>query len=236
MTPAVCKIILVHPRDPNNIGAAARAMKNFGFTDLAVIAPHPPVWDEVVSAVNAEDVLRSAKIYPELSAALADCTMVLGTADRTRVEGKQKLMTPSEAHQKFSTSHHKIALVFGGEKHGLSSDDLALCHHVVSLPTVPECPSMNLGQSVAVFCYQFAQEIERVAVKQEPLATVGAIEVGIEMMMRLIREGGFFLNTNEAVIEKRLRQRILGMTLTKREINTMCGALRQIAEARTPLV
>ncbi len=228
-----CKIILVRPRDPNNIGAAARAMKNFGFSDLTVIAPHPPVWDEVVSAVNAEDVLRSAKIYPDLSQAIADCTMVLGTAERTRVEGKQVLMTPSEAHQTYAGSNHKIALVFGGEKHGLSSDDLALCHHIVSLPTVPACPSMNLGQSVAVFCYQFAQEIERIPVQQEPLATVGAIEVGIEMMMRLMRDAGFFLNTNEAVIEKRLRQRILGMMLTKREINTMCGALRQIAEART---
>jgi tRNA C32,U32 (ribose-2'-O)-methylase TrmJ len=141
-------------------------------------------------------------------------------------------MTPAEAHQHFSNEHHKIALVFGGEKHGLSSDDLALCHHIVSMPTVPECPSMNLGQSVAVFCYQFAQEIEQISVKQEPLATVGAIEVAMGMMMNLMRDAGFFLNTNETVIEKRLRQRILGMTLTKREINTMCGALRQIAEIK----
>ena len=230
MTLGKIKIILVRPRDPNNIGAAARAMKNFGFTELVVIAPHPPIWDEVVSAVNAEDVLRSAKIFPELSEAITGCTMVLGTADRTRVEGRQVLMTPVEAHQRYNNTNHKIALVFGGEKHGLSSDDLALCHHIVSLPTVPACPSMNLGQSVAVFCYQFAQEVERSSVKEEPLATVGAIEVGIQMMMKLMRDGGFFLNTNEAVIEKRLRQRILRMTLTKREINTMCGAVRQIAE------
>src|SRR5215471_8705263 len=85
------RIVLVRPRDPNNIGAAARAMKNFGFTDLAVVTPHPPVWGEVVSAVNATDVLNNARICGSLDEAIADCNLVVGTTDRTRVEEKQSI-------------------------------------------------------------------------------------------------------------------------------------------------
>ena len=70
------RIVLVRPRDPNNIGAAARAMKNFGFTDLAVVTPHPPVWGEVVSAVNATDVLDNARSLGALDEAIADCNLV----------------------------------------------------------------------------------------------------------------------------------------------------------------
>src|SRR5262245_66140392 len=73
MSSSNCRIVLVRPRDPNNIGAAARAMKNFGFTDLTVVTPHPPVWGEVVSAVNAEDVLANARVVQLLDEAISDC-------------------------------------------------------------------------------------------------------------------------------------------------------------------
>src|SRR5919109_5623772 len=89
------KIVLVRPRDPNNIGAVARAMKNFGFRDLIVVAPYPPVWNEAVSAVNAQDVLANARVVGGLGDAIADCTLVVGTADRTRVEQKQNIYTPA---------------------------------------------------------------------------------------------------------------------------------------------
>src|SRR5215510_1900510 len=89
-----CRIVLVRPRDPNNIGAAARAMKNFGFTDLAVVTPHPPVWDEVTSAPNAADVLANARVVATLDEAISNCNLVVGTTDRTRIEEKQTVYTP----------------------------------------------------------------------------------------------------------------------------------------------
>ena len=72
MAPSNCRIVLVRPRDPNNIGAVARAMKNFGFTDLAVVTPHPPIWDEIVSAINARDILTSSRVCDTLDEAIAE--------------------------------------------------------------------------------------------------------------------------------------------------------------------
>ena len=76
-----CSVVLIRPRDPNNIGAAARAMKNFGFRDRAIVSPHPPVWEEVVSAINAMDLVRSARVFDSLAEAVADRTLVIGTTD-----------------------------------------------------------------------------------------------------------------------------------------------------------
>ncbi|MFN7928721.1 MAG: RNA methyltransferase [Blastocatellia bacterium] len=144
------KIVLIRPRDPNNIGAAARAMKNFGLSSLAVVAPFTPTWNEVVSAVNAEDVLKQADVFATIEEAVADCTFVVGTADRSRVRDKHRPYTPQDLHTELAATAHRLALVFGSEKHGLTNDDLAHCHRTLSLPTALECPSMNLGQAVAI--------------------------------------------------------------------------------------
>src|SRR5262245_4910967 len=109
---ATRRIVLVRPRDPNNIGAAARAMKNFGFTDLAVVTPHPPVWSEVVSAVNATDVLVNARIYGSLDKAIIDCNLVVGTTDRTRVEERQTLYTPFDLSRELAVTDYDLAMVF----------------------------------------------------------------------------------------------------------------------------
>src|SRR5689334_217277 len=108
-----CRIVLVRPRDPNNIGAAARAIKNFGFSDLWVVTPHAPVWHEIVSAVNAEDVLASAHVVNTLGEAINNCNLVVGTTDRTRVEAKQTVYTPLDLSLELSEADHQLALVFG---------------------------------------------------------------------------------------------------------------------------
>src|ERR1041385_4462197 len=90
-----CAIVLVRPRNPNNIGAAARAMKNFGLADLVIVAPHPPIWEEARSAIGAEDLLARARVVETLAEALADRTLVIGTADHTRFSEEQTPLTPA---------------------------------------------------------------------------------------------------------------------------------------------
>src|SRR5215475_13657979 len=175
------RIVLVRPRDPNNIGAAARAMKNFGFADLVVVTPHPPVWSEVVSAVNATDVLTGARVCATLDEAVADCNLVVGTTHRTRVEEKQNLYTPLDLSRALAAADYDLALVFGSEKHGLTNEDLSRCHRVMSIPTEPDCPSMNLGQAVAVCCYELTRYGAQAAILPRPAeaATAGATEASL---------------------------------------------------------
>ncbi|MFN7947957.1 MAG: RNA methyltransferase [Blastocatellia bacterium] len=224
-----CRIVLSRPRDPNNIGAAARAMKNFGFTDLAVVAPYAPVWTEAVSAVNATDVLSSARVCATLAEAVADCTLVVGTADRTRIEWKQPLFTPVDLQRELSANSHRTAIVFGSEKHGLTNEDLSFCHRVLSIPTAPDCPSMNLGQAVAICCYELRRDENQSGAQGfTDSATAGAIETGLRLMIEVLRLSGFLLPGNEPVRTRRLRQSLLHAGLSSQEVSFLCGALQQI--------
>jgi TrmH family RNA methyltransferase len=225
------KFILVRPRDPNNIGAVARAMKNFGFTELAVVAPYLPNWNEAVSAVNALDVLAQAQVYASLADAIADCTWVVGTADRTRITDQQVIYTPLDLRHEFANTQSKLALVFGPEKHGLTKEDLSYCHRIMSLPTAPDCPSMNLGQAVAICCYElrptFAADTTE-ALAAPSCATAGEVEASLQLLLTVLREAEFLRQENEASMTHKLRQHLLRLSLTRRETTLLCGALRQI--------
>jgi TrmH family RNA methyltransferase len=225
-----CKIILVHPRDPKNIGAAARAMKNFGLTELAVVAPFAPNWNEAVSAVNAADVLTNAQVCVSLAEAVADCTFVVGTADRTRIAGKHRSYTPRDLQAELAATPHRLALVFGSEKHGLTNDDLTHCHRTMSLPTAPDCPSMNLGQAVAVCCYELtrAETPLRTGLTTGQLATAGEVEVSLQLLLKVLRAAQFVGPSNAATTTNNLRQRLLRLGLTAKDVKLLCGALRQI--------
>jgi TrmH family RNA methyltransferase len=225
-----CKIVLVRPRDPNNIGAAARAMKNFGFLDLVVVAPHPPVWDEAVSAVNAQDVLASARVVGTLIEAIADCTLVIGTADRTRVEQKQKIYTPADLSLELRGADHKLALVFGQEKHGLTNDDLSHCHRVMSIPTQADCPSMNLGQAVAVCCYELMREEANLSGTSQTVdrASVGTVETALRLSLDVLQQIDFILPGNEEVLTRRLRSSFLRYNLSEYDLGMLCGILSKI--------
>ena len=182
------RVVLVSPRNPLNIGAAARAMANFGFTDLAVVAPHEPLWRGVRSAVGAPDLLENAQVFANLADAIAHCTLVLGTGTLTYRKPEQPVVSLPELPplirselartdlariraihpQSHGAQHSTIALVFGQEKHGLTSEDLCRCHRLIEIPTDPRQPSMNLGQAVAVCLYEIAT---RVPLQTAPAAT-----------------------------------------------------------------
>lgn len=135
-------------------------MANFGFARLTVVAPYEPHWREAQSAVGAESILHSASKTETLSEAIADCTLVLGTGTVARRKPEQTVISLPSLAPVIDTelpSGGRIALVFGPEKHGLTRDDLALCHHLVEIPTDPGQPSMNLGQAVAVCLYELVR-------------------------------------------------------------------------------
>lgn len=153
-------IVLVRPRNPLNIGAAARAMANFGFTHLCVVAPYEPHWREARSAVGAPELLRNAAESATVAEAVRRCDFVAGTATLAHRTPEQPViplpqLAPLLAGRLESAS--RAALVFGPEKHGLTREDLSYCHVLVEIPTEAAQPSMNLGQAVAVCLYELAR-------------------------------------------------------------------------------
>jgi TrmH family RNA methyltransferase len=157
-------VVMVSPRNPLNAGAAARAMANFGFSRLCVVAPYAPHWREARSAVGAPQLLRQARECGTLTEAVAGSTLVIGTGTLQSRRPKQPaIFLPALASRVLQelAQGGRVAIVFGSEKHGLTRDDLSLCHLLVEIPTLPEQPSMNLGQAVAVCLYELATAAHR---------------------------------------------------------------------------
>jgi TrmH family RNA methyltransferase len=157
------EVLLVSPRNPLNIGAAARAMANFGFRHLTIVAPFAHNWMEAKSAVGAPDLLREARVCDTLAEAVSHCTFVVGTGSLDRRRPEQAILTlPLAAEQIRRTiaeeaTSNRVALLFGSEKHGLTTGDLSWCHAITVIDTADAQPSMNLGQAVAVCLYEISR-------------------------------------------------------------------------------
>ncbi len=152
-------VVLVSPRNPLNIGAVARAMANFGFSRLAVVAPYAPHWREARSAIGAPGLLQNATETESLAEAVASSTFVAGTGTLANRKPEQLVVSLPDAGPILAQHLDRpgrIALVFGPEKHGLTRDDLSFCNVMIEIPTDPHQPSMNLGQAVAVCLYELA--------------------------------------------------------------------------------
>jgi TrmH family RNA methyltransferase len=168
------EIVLVAPRNPLNIGAAARAMANFGFSRLSVVAPFEAHWREARSAVGAPQVLDHAHETPSLAEALAPSTLVFGTGTITRRQPEHPVVLLPDLGplvREEIARGGRVALVFGPEKHGLTRDDLARCHRLLVIPTDDRQPSMNLGQAVAVCLYELAARLGETLQPASPAET-----------------------------------------------------------------
>jgi TrmH family RNA methyltransferase len=187
--------VLVSPRNPLNIGAAARAMANFGFRRLTVVAPFAPLWREARSAIGAPHLLQDAIETSTLAEAVSRSTLVLGTGSLTHRKPEQSVVSlpdlpPLVARELGSGG--QVALVFGPEKHGLTGEDLSYCHMLVEIPTDLRQPSMNLGQSVAVCLYELASRAfpaEASAPEAESnLPNHAASSGGLELLASVVEE------------------------------------------------
>lgn len=150
------RIVLINTTHPGNIGAAARAMKTMGLTELYLVTPELfPHHKAYEMASNADDVLHSAVVVDNLDAAISDCALVVGTSARSR-KIPWPLLTPRELAEKarVETTHSKIAILFGQEQSGLTNEELHRCHLHMQIPSNPEYSSLNLASAVQVIAYE----------------------------------------------------------------------------------
>lgn len=221
-------VILVAPRNPLNIGAAARAMQNFGYDVLRVVNPYQVAFREAVSAVSAGPLLKSAAEFDTVAEAVADCSLVVGTTSIGHRELKHPLRLLQRGARVIRQSRGKTALLFGSEKFGLSNDDLSHCHWLMRIATADQSLSMNLGQAVAVCLY----EISRSNVKAEPrkstLASAGEMEQLTQMLLDASRQSGYLNPVVASSTENKVRRMIRRLDISARDVSVWQGILRQI--------
>ena len=168
------RIVLVEPREAGNVGAAARAMKNFGFSDLWIVGAKPPRTDDVSSwwAVGAIDVVENATRVPTLDDALVDCHLTVATTAAARDRKVYDHLDPAGVAllaEETLGEEHRVAIVFGRETFGLSNSEILLCQRTASIPTWPEFPTMNLAMSVGVFCYELGKGLRPAPAEADPV-------------------------------------------------------------------
>ena len=166
------RIVLVDPHEAGNVGAASRAMKNFGFSELAIVGARPQVTRDAAEwwAKGGADIVQSARHFTSLQEALSDAHLSVAT---TAVRGRHvyEQLTPSEVAriaEETLGEDHTLALVFGREEWGLTGADIAMCQRTAVIPTSPDCPTMNLAQAVAIFCYELGKGLRPVAKAPDP--------------------------------------------------------------------
>lgn len=225
------RVVLVAPRNPLNIGAAARAMSNFGFRTLRVVNPYTPSFREAKSAVGASALLASAEIFDTIAEAVEDCTFVVGTtAVRTR-ELHHPVRRPEYGsaliRKRLKTAN--VALLFGSEKFGLSNEALSHCHWLIRIPTRDENISMNLGQAVAVCLYELIRETkyERAA-SQPKLATAAELERITLLLLDALQTSGFLDRRHVSDSDDRIRRLVRRLHLQERDAVIWLGMLRQM--------
>ena len=237
-------VVLVATRNSLNIGAAARAMSNFGFTTLRLVRPWDPSFQEARdeaarSAVGAGDLLAAAQVFPAVAEAIADCTLVLGTTAVT-AGGRRDLLHPLDmlsesavlVREHLTNPEARVAILFGSEKTGLSNDDLSHCHRLLRIPTREQHISMNLGQAVAICLYEFgaaraANSSPDAAAAPAP-ASAGEVERLTQMVLEALQSTGYIAPGAEAATEEKLRRNFRRFALTRQDAQLALGMARQI--------
>jgi TrmH family RNA methyltransferase len=225
------RIVLVEPREAGNVGAAARTMKNFGFSDLVLVGQLPPLhpvaewW-----ASGAEDLVEASRRVATLAEAVADAHRTVATTSAREREfeplldaaGVAELLSRLEEDQ-------TLALVFGREDRGLTAREIAFCHQQAAVPTSKAFPTLNLAQSVAVFCYEAAKRSsQRPASTARELANAEMLERLHQRARELLVEVGFLQTSNPDRIYDDLRAMAGRASLDEREATILLGIIRQL--------
>jgi TrmH family RNA methyltransferase len=234
------RVVLVDVRNPLNIGAAARAMSNFGFRHLRVVNPYDVAFEGARSAVGAADVLASAEKYETIAEAVADCSLVVGTTavgPRDLQHSLQRLEAGApliRAHLSASdgasaSGGGACALMFGSEKYGLSNKDMSHCHWLMRIPTREEHFSMNLGQAVAICLYELIRDPSVMPEREKgSLASAAEVERIHETLLTALRASGYpKLNTSDT-FEGAVRRLVIRLRLQSGDAEFLLGMLRQM--------
>jgi tRNA/rRNA methyltransferase len=222
-------VILVSTRNPLNIGAAARAIANFGFEDLRLVDPYEPSFREAVSAVGGAHVLKSARVFPNLAEAIADCSLVIGTTAGQHRVPKQALERLDAGMAAARTHPGRVGILFGSEKYGLSNEDMSFCHSLIRIPTSPDTPSMNLGQAVAVCLYELARtEGIDAPGRQVPEVMGSDIEQISRMLVDVLQKSGYTNRITSVSTEQKIRRWVRRLRIGQQDAPLLLGILRQI--------
>lgn len=226
------RVVLVSPRNPLNIGAAARAMSNFGFTDMRLVNPYEIAFQEAKSAVKSQYILDGARVFETVAEAVSDCNLVVGGTSVGNRDLHVPLYRLEAAGQllKETLTTANAAVLFGSEKFGLSNEDMSYCHWLYRIPAREEHGSMNLGQAVAITLYELRRdesaETQRYA--ETPRAEGAEFERITSLLYKLLVDAGYIQERTAESAEIKLRQLVLRLGIPASDAKTWLGILRQI--------
>lgn len=228
------RVVFVATRNPLNIGAAARAMSNFGFQHLRVVNCYDVAYREARSAVGATDVLANSEEYSSVAAAVADCGLVVGTTagglrllehPLHRLDAGGKLIRARLASE-------RVALLFGSEKRGLSNEDLSYCHWLMRIPTREAHSSMNLGQAAAVCLFELIREESAcVTAEFERQASGAGLERMTSALLDALGESGYTKPGTEAATTEKVRRLVRRMHLNEEDAELWTGMLAKMPKS-----
>jgi TrmH family RNA methyltransferase len=231
------RVVLVATRNPLNIGAAARAMSNFGAAHLRAVNPYEVAFREARSAVGAAQLLAGTREYATVAEAVADCRLVVGTTTAGRRELQHELRRLEAGARAIIRQLRTgpVALLFGSEKVGLSNEDMSHCDWLMRIPTHEEHGSMNLGQAVAVCLYELVRETGSSAkrklprkVLEEPRARARELERFNQLLCEVLDATGYIKPRVARATEEKLRRMLHRLDLNAADAELWMGMLRQI--------
>jgi tRNA/rRNA methyltransferase len=227
------RVVLCQTSHPGNIGAAARAMKTMGLTNLHLVSPASfPDAHATVMATGAADVLQNARVFNTLEEALEDCALVIGLSARKR-QLSHEMLPARQAAERATTvaASQKVALVFGTEMSGLSNAELDLCQLLAMIPTNAAFSSLNLAAAVQVMCYEIRmatldQENQIQPARANPLATSDELEGFYQHLEEVLIQIGYYNPAEPRKLMQRVRRIYARANLEKEEVNILRGVLK----------
>ncbi|MCC6212304.1 MAG: RNA methyltransferase [Burkholderiales bacterium] len=229
------RIVLCRPSHPGNIGAAARAMKTMGLSDLRLVTPEKfPAPEAQWMATHAQDVLQGAKIHAGLGEAIADCVAAFALSARPR-EWSTQVLDARAAAARAAALDGPVAFVFGNEQAGLTNEEMLACQYLVHIPSDPGFSSLNLAQAVQVVAYELRMtsnpEVERF--RKEKAATVRDLEGLYAHLEQAAIESEFFDPASGSKLRTRLRRLFSRVPdLEREEVNILRGLLNALQARR----
>lgn len=222
---AALRIILVRPKDPANIGSSARAIKNFGLSELHLVAPQRPVNRHAYAlASHAEDVLAGAAIHQTVPEAVSGSTLVLGTTARPRAS-EMRVYTPREAAE--TLPREGVAVLFGPEDYGLSNEDLRHCQGYIQIPTA-EYASLNLAQAVQLVAYEWFLASHQDKPVTREVAPRERLEGMYTHLLGMLHTIGYTDAQREGSADALFRASFDRAELSEREVAALRGVWRQV--------
>lgn len=232
-------IVLVRPQLGENIGKTARAMLNFGLTDLRLVAPRDgwPNPSAGPAASGADTVLEQARVYETLAEAIADCHHVYATTVRKRGVTKP-VVTPEEAARAMAGAPGQSAILFGPERSGLETDDVAVAHSILTIPINPDFGSINLAQAVIIIAYEWSRHGGRAAMASptetdlDPPAPMVELDGMIAQLFAMLEAKNYFFPEDRAPATRRtLRNLLTKPGWNSNEVRTLRGVLSSLERA-----